>query len=47
MKRVHDDKVNIRYELNLLHDIINPPKRTKVLNRNYSSILHGCFNTRK
>ena len=35
------------YEFNLLHDIINPPKRTKNLNSHYSTIIHVCMNTRK
>ena len=34
-------------EHNLLHDILNPPKRTKILNIHYSPILQGCVNTRK
>ena len=34
-------------EYNLLHDMINPPKRTKHLNIHYSPILHGCMNNGK
>ena len=30
--RIHDKEVNKIAEYNLLHDIINPPKRTKILN---------------
>ena len=44
---IHDKEVNKILEFNLLHDIINPPKRTKTLNIRYSIILHGCINTRK
>ena len=40
-------KVNKISELNLLYDIINPPKRTKILNIHYYPIIHGCMNTRK
>ena len=44
---IHDNEVNNISECNLLHDIINPPKRDKNLNSHYSPILHGCMNTRK
>ena len=47
MTRIHDKEVNKISEYNLLHDIINPPTRTKKLNNHYSHILHGCMNTRK
>ena len=47
MNRIHDNKVNNIAEFNLIHDIINPPKRTKKLNRHYSPIIHECMNTRK
>ena len=46
MERIHDEEVNKISEYNLLHGIINPPKRTKNLNSNYYPILHGCMNTR-
>ena len=45
MNSIHDNKVNNKAECNLLHDIINPPKCTKILNIYYSPILHGCMNT--
>ena len=32
MTCIHDNEVNNIAECNLLHDIINPPKRTKKLN---------------
>ena len=32
---------------NLLHDILNPPKRTKNVKIHNSHILHGCMNTQK
>ena len=47
MTRIHGKEVNKIDECNLLHDIINPPKRAKNLNRHYSPILHSCMNTRK
>ena len=34
-------------ECNSLHDIINPPKRAKNIDRHYYPILHVCINTRK
>ena len=47
MRRIHDNKVNKIAECNLLHDIINHPKRTKILIIHYSPIIHGCINIRK
>ena len=47
LTRIHDNEVNNISEYNLLHDIINPPKRVKCLNNHYSPILHGCMNIRK
>ena len=47
MTRIHNNGVNNITECNLLHDIINPPKRAKILNNHYSPILHGCMNTKK
>ena len=47
MTCIHGNKVNKIYECNLLHDILNPPKHTKLLNSHYSPILNGCMNTRK
>ena len=47
MTRVHNNEVKNIAECNLLHDIINPPKRTKNINSRYSPILHGCMNTRR
>ena len=44
--RIHDNEVNKTAECNLLHDIINPPKRTKYLNSHNSTTLRGCINTR-
>ena len=44
---IHDYEVKNVAECNLLHDIINPPKRTKNINIYYYPILHGCMNTRK
>ena len=47
MTRIHNNEANNIAECNLLHDIINPPKRAKILNSDYSHILHVCMNTRK
>ena len=44
---IHNNEVNNIAECNLLHYIINPPKRAKTLNSHYSHIIHGCMNTRK
>ena len=45
MTHIHDNEVNNIAELNSLHDIINRPKRSKILNIHYSPILHGFMNT--
>ena len=47
MKYIHDNEVKNTAECNLLHDIINTPKRAKILNIHYYPILHVCMNTRK
>ena len=47
MMQIHNNEVNNIAECIFLHDIINPPKRTKNLNSYYSPILHVCMNTRK
>ena len=47
MTRIHNHEVNKIAECNLLHDIINPPKRAKHLNIYYCPIIHGCMNTGK
>ena len=47
MTLIHDNKLNNISECNLLHYIPNPPKCTKILNSNYSPILHGFMNNRK
>ena len=47
MNCIHDNKANNISECNLLHDIINPPKNSKILNSHYSPILHICVNNRK
>ena len=46
MTCIHGRKVNEIYEYNLLHYILNPPKRDKILIINYSPITHGYMNTR-
>ena len=43
---MHDNEVKNIAEFNLLHDIINPPKRAKYIKIHYYPILHGCMNTR-
>ena len=47
MVRIHDKKVDKIAKCSLLHDIINPLKRAKILHVHYSPILHGFMNTRK
>ena len=47
MTRIQNNEVNNIAECNLLHDLINSPKRANNLNSNYSPIIHGCMNTRK
>ena len=44
---IHDNEVKNIAEYNLLHDIINPPKRAKNISSHYSTILNGFMNTRK
>ena len=46
MTRINNNEVNNIAECNVLHDIINPPRRAKTLNSHYSPILHECTNTR-
>ena len=45
--RIQKNGVKNIAECNLLHDIINHPKRAKSFNIHDSPILHGCMNTRK
>ena len=47
MTHIQNNEVKNISECNLLHDIINPPKRDKILNRHYSPILHECMNASK
>ena len=47
INRIHDNKVNNISERNLLHDKLNTSKHTKNMNIHYSTIKHGCMNTRK
>ena len=44
---INDNELKNIDECNLLHDIINPPKRAKNINSHYSPILNECINTRK
>ena len=46
MTRIHDEEVNKIAEFNLLHDIIDPHKRDKILKSHSSPILCGCIHTR-
>ena len=39
------NKINNISECNLLHDIINYSKHTKVIGSQYFPIFHGCINT--
>ena len=43
---IHDNEVKNIAELNFVHYIINTPKRAKNIDSHYSTILHGCMNTR-
>ena len=45
MNCIHENEVNKLAEINLLHDILNPSRRTKIKNYHYFPILHGCMNT--
>ena len=45
MIQIHEKEVNKISECNVLHDIINSPKRAKILNNHYSPIIHECMNT--
>ena len=47
MKRINDNEVNKVYKCDLLHNVINPPKRIKNIDIHYFPILHGFMNTRK
>ena len=47
MTCIHNNEVNNIAESHLLHNIINPPKRAKKLNIQYSPILNGCVNKRE
>ena len=47
MTHIHDKEVTKIYEFNFLYDMIDPHKRTKILNIHYSHILHGYLNTRE
>ena len=44
---VHINKVNKISSFNLLHDILNPPKCTKLFNSHYFPILNRFMNTQK
>ena len=46
MTCIQDKEVNKIAECNIIYDMINPPKRAKNMNSNYSPILHGFMNTR-
>ena len=46
MTRINNNEVKNISECNLLHDMINSPKRAKK-NSHYSPILHVCMNTIK
>ena len=47
MTCIHENKVNKLAEFNLIHDILNPSKRTKNMNRHDYPILQGYMNIRK
>ena len=45
MTCINEYEVNIITECNLIHDKLNPYKRTKLLNSHQYPILHGCMIT--
>ena len=47
MKDIHYKEVNKIAACDLLHNVTNPPKRTKNIDIHYFRILHGLMNTRK
>ena len=47
MKNINDNEVNNISEFNLLHDILNPYKSTKITDSYYLPILHGFMNTHR
>ena len=47
MNNIHDNKVNIIVEFNLLHDILNTSEHTQNIKSHHFPILHGYMNTRK
>ena len=47
MTCIHDNEVSNGAKYNLLNDIINHPKGTKILNSHYSPNIHACMNTEK
>ena len=47
MTCIHENNINKMSEFNLIHDILNPSKFTRIFNSYYSPILKGCMNTRK
>ena len=46
MIHIHEKEVIKIAKCNLLHEIINPPKRAKNFNIHHYPIVHGCTNTR-
>ena len=47
MTCIQRNKLNQLARCKLPHDILNPSKRTKILNSPYSCILNGCMNTER
>ena len=45
MNNIHDNKVNIIVEFNLLHDILNTSEHTQNIKSHHFPILHGYMNT--
>ena len=46
MTGINDNEVNNKDKCNLIHYILNNPKRTKESNSRYYPILNVCTNTR-
>ena len=47
MDFIHGNKLNKLAGFNLLHDILNPPTCTKILNIHYFPTLQGYMDTQK
>ena len=46
MSHIRNNMINVNNEYNILSNILNPTRRAKNKNSNYSLILHGCMDKR-